>query len=208
MFRDYCGDQFVIQTSMGASLYVALTINFQTFVDKSKFQAHIGASMASIFNASASLQNVINHNATQGSLEVHAYQIGGEPEKLAGIFSNNQKDYYVTSCNFNNISKCQNAINVVISYAQNDFSQQVDFYNNKILENAIPLSYSYQSYEQLGLVPPLQPLPEDILAACKTLGNLYMQVKPEYSDIVRIQAGALNSYYKFGNIKTTLAQQL
>jgi hypothetical protein len=50
-----------------------------------------------------------------------------DPTHLINIFTQPSPtgDYYITQCNLNNLANCQQVINAVITYAQKDFSTQI-----------------------------------------------------------------------------------
>jgi hypothetical protein len=151
-FRTECGNLFIHQIHYGASLYVTFQINFASLSDKQVFQANADSSgFAGLFDTSAYIQDIISTYHIKGSVNLYAYQNGGNPSQLAQIFTNNTNGYYITSCDLSNLSLCQQVVNGVIDYSVNNFANQVNITNGEIIGNAAPTGYSYKLYTEVGL---------------------------------------------------------
>lgn len=125
-FTNRYGNSFITQLPMGAILIANLKFNFSSAMDKEKFDVGLGGGFGSIFNAKFTIQNAIEKSKAKGSIEVSAYQLGGEPAELPNIFSKkNNAGYYITSCSFDHLQDCQAAIDGIINYAQTSFNKQI-----------------------------------------------------------------------------------
>lgn len=131
-FTNRYGDTFIQQLPEGAFLLVNLRLHFTSALDKTNFDAAVGGSFGSIFSASAAIQSAVTKSHSHGEIEVSAYQLGGDPSKLANIFAKEAGGgYYITSCSLDDLKACKGAIDGtdgktgIITYAQNDFSQQI-----------------------------------------------------------------------------------
>jgi hypothetical protein len=172
-FRLSCGDQFIQQTPLGANLFVTMKVHFASLRDKETFHAHAsgGGTMGSV---EGDIQNIYNQYHIGGSLEMAAYQIGGQPAHLAQIFTKQKDHYYITTCDFNHLQDCSNLIDGVIGYAQGDFEKQVDFQGGQPTPYAAPLSYKQMSYSRIGVDAGMPVVTPEIEAARGDLSKLYI----------------------------------
>ncbi|ODN41825.1 hypothetical protein [Piscirickettsia litoralis] len=174
-FRLVCGDEIITQISTGASLYITMKMNFSSKEEKTQFDAEAKGSY-SLFNASAKMQEIIKKYNMSGSVALLAYQIGGDPSKLANIFSKSPSGgYYITSCNFKNLGNCTSAINGFLSYAHDDFSKQVSMKDGNIAGNAVPTGpYEHGTLSMFGLNTGKTLATPEVLQARKELASSYI----------------------------------
>jgi len=173
-FREVCGDQVIKQLGLGAGLYVTLRIEFHTHSDKETFSSNIDVTLGDLGSASSSISSVISKYNLQANLELSALQIGGDITQIAKIFNNSCGDHYcITSCSFSNLSACQGIIDGVITYAMNNFPQQIDFQDGKVLGSAEITSYTYMPFTVLGLDVGPSILNSTIIDARAKLGETY-----------------------------------
>lgn len=172
-FRLSCGDEFIKEEPVGAKLITSLKLNFVSSKDKENFDIHVKEKVGSIFNASAVIQQAVNQYHISGTMEVSAYQEGGDPTQLINTFSKCGDHYCIAICPLNNLDVCKGIINGVIKYAQTNLINQVDFKDGKVIGNAQPLGYTYMPYMHIGLTPGSSVLTPEIIAARQMLGDLY-----------------------------------
>jgi hypothetical protein len=109
-----------------------------------------------------------------GKLEVTAYQIGGDASQLAKVFGKCDKAYCLTSCSLNNLDACDGIIGGILSYAQNDFLEQIDLQSGVVLGNAAPISYTMPALSDItSLSIATSVITNTIIAARKFFGELY-----------------------------------
>lgn len=125
-FTDRYGDSFITQLPMGVFLITNLKFIFSSALDKQKFDMTLGGNFGSIFNAKVTIGNAVSHSKAKGTIEISAYQLGGDPSELPKIFAKKiGSGYYVTSCDLENWKNCQEAIDNIIQYAQTNLSKQI-----------------------------------------------------------------------------------
>lgn len=182
-FSSRYGDSFIKEIPLGAYLIVNLRVNFATALDKEKFDGELKAGFGSIFNASSTLQSTIARSHSRGTIEISAFQLGGDPTELPKIFSEKTSGgYYITTCSLDALRDCQGAIDGIIRYAQTDFNQQIKAKNSharpegNLVVVGEPLVESYANKFRLNNLPPLD---------AKTLMNrleiaeMYHKLKPK-----------------------------
>jgi len=173
-FREKCGDQVIFQQSYGAGLYVTLKINFHTHSDKETFSANIDVTLGDIGSASASISSVVSKYNLQASIEVSAFQIGGDPSQIAKIFTEPCGPHYcITSCSFTDLSACQGIIDGIIKYAATDFPNQINFQGGQILGDAAVRGSVPMNFTELELNVGPSILNSTIIDARKELGAMY-----------------------------------
>jgi hypothetical protein len=194
-FRQECGDQFVSQMQYGATLFVSFQLVFASLSSKQTYENTIGTSgFAGLSDASTSTQEIITSQKLAGTMNLLAYQGGGNPSDLAQIFANNTNGYYITSCSFSSLTQCQQVINGVLNYAVNNFPNQVNITNGEIVGNAAPIGYTYLPYTILGLNASSTVITPEITQARDTLENLYNTLQEQNVFISHILGSWTNKY--------------
>ncbi|WP_171899722.1 hypothetical protein, partial [Candidatus Marithrix sp. Canyon 246] len=151
-FKTLCGNNFVYQTEEGASVYVAMQFAFTSQVHEQTFKRSVGAGLEHTFNvngvsikvgakidtAVTKLNRITRDN---GSLEVVAYQKGGDVTGLARIFSGeNSQTVPAFSCSLNNLKACTSALDKIVQYiASKEFAEGVK-------TSPAILNYAYRPY--------------------------------------------------------------
>lgn len=194
-FRAVCGDQFVQQIHYGANLFVSFQIVFASLSDKQTFNAAISSSgFAGLFDTSTSTQTIITQYNLAGTINLLAYQNGGNPSDLAQIFANNTNGYYITSCELSNLSVCQDSINGILGYAINSFSNQINITNGDITGNAAPIGYTYLPYTILGLNAASTIITPQITQARMNLTNVYETLQEQNIFVSHLTASWVVKY--------------
>lgn len=136
------GDEFISQINLGASILVQLRINFATKKQKEEFNAYATYNSTGLWELDIQgFINSLNEKEKRTiSVEIKAYQNGGESASLAAVLPND-----MMSCAIDDIEACKNAFEQAIIYVQN-FSQQI---NDP--ENYNVLSYTTSTYLEAGL---------------------------------------------------------
>lgn len=203
-FRGYCGDQYVIQTPLGAKLIVSLKLDFSSQLDRKNFDYNTQGGMSNIFNASAAISSAVSKYNLHGSLSVYALQEGGDPTQIAKIFGTPTcgGHYCVSTCDLNNLSACQGIIDGIIGYAQNNLPGQIDFTSGQPTPSATPLSYTFAPYP--GVKVGQTVITDAITAARDQLSDIYTQQLQQYVFLTHL----LNSPYVVYRLNSVYAQEL
>ncbi|MFO0319925.1 MAG: hypothetical protein ACK5Z5_05930, partial [Neisseriaceae bacterium] len=136
-FIKTCGDSFVISALQGGVLALNVSIHFQNNTQKHSFLSTSSNDLGIGFLISR-LKKENDAALKNTSISVNAYQMGGNPEKLAQLFGNQQYHKYNNiNCRINDISNCERIINEIIGYAKNEFGPSIDFKKPETL-------YTYQ----------------------------------------------------------------
>jgi hypothetical protein len=151
-FKKLCGNNFVYQTEEGASVYVAMQFAFTSQEHEQTFKRSIGADLEHTFKVNGVSVKVgakIDTSVTKlnkvtrdnGSLEVVAYQKGGDVTGLARIFSGeNDQKVPAFSCSLNNLKACTQALDKIVQYiASKEFAEGVK-------SSPAILNYAYRPY--------------------------------------------------------------
>lgn len=172
-FTDIYGDKFVQKLPLGALLAINIQIHFSSALDKTSFNGAIKGGFGSLFNASSTIQKVVTRSHASGSVEVSAYQLGGDPSQLPDIFKKDPSGkYHIVGCTLDNLDECSKAIGDIIDYAQGKFSKQISVVGGKPQGNLAtvgePTLGSYML--EFNIDPPPLPDPAIIAARMKLVG--------------------------------------
>jgi hypothetical protein len=181
-FNDRYGDMLIESLPLGALLLINFQIHFNSFTDKQQFDdAASVKGLKDIFSASDSIQYIVQQSGARGSIEVSAYQLGGDPSQLAQIFAKKTADsYYITSCRLDDLKDCGIAISHTIDYAKDGFSQQIKVVGGKpqgiLTTVGDPAKEPYAAI--FNIVDPPDPS-KDVINARKQLSKIYDQTLSE-----------------------------
>lgn len=142
------GDEFISQINRGASLLVQMRLNFANRHQKDTWDANAKYSSIGTWKLQIEgyLENLSEKEKNSISVEIKAYQNGGEAASLAEILPNN-----VMSCSTSDIQACEEAFEQALTYANDFGSQLTDADNYNVL------SFTTSSYSEAGIyemVPP------------------------------------------------------
>ncbi len=135
MFRLFCGDTLVTSYEEGAGLMMSLIIKFANQNQKNTFEAQMGGNMGDIFSASAKVQNIANQYHLNGVIELHGYQLGGDPTQLSKMID--EKEF--SKCSLTNTASCQALASRLIYYANTEFPNQFQKQDGKWTGPLVPL---------------------------------------------------------------------
>ncbi len=163
-FGILCGDDYISAYQQGASLLMGLNIRFSSHFDKEQFSAHASASFGDLINASTQIQTMASQYNIHGTVIIEAYQKGGDPAQLSKILAKDKSGvYYALSCDLQHMGNCVKAANGLLTYAVDDFPQQVSFNPDKGL---VPLGNGFVTHDPIteyGLTPPPSLVTKDVI---------------------------------------------
>ena len=150
-FGTLCGNYFIDTFTEGAFLTMAIKLKFLSKDDKDKFAAAVGVSVGNFFQATAKFSKESSETQVRISIELTAFQLGGDPSQLSKIFSTvSDGTNHIFECSVDSIESCSDFAKSVLNYAQNDFTSQfivnADSYVGLGLKTA-----TFIPVEQLGL---------------------------------------------------------
>jgi len=165
-FRTVCGDKFITQTKRGASLYVALTFDFNSQEKKQQFDLELGANISGIVNIKTQVKNLSAELKKQGRITIKAFQIGGQVGRLADIFGTSSNGISpAVTCSLEDLASCDVLLNSILSYAV-IFGQDAAHYPET-------LGYLYSDYSEINLPTPASELTSEIILAREVLAKEY-----------------------------------
>lgn len=173
-FRELCGDKYIQQFQLGASLASTLKINFASQYEKSVFIEHVSASFLGIDVASSTIEKTAVQYSLNGNLELSALQVGGNAGQLAKIFNASEAGYYTTSCAINDLKACNQIIEGILSYSSSNFAKQVNFTDGVVTGDPAPIAYVLAKYTDLGLSNSSTIITPEINEARTTLAESYL----------------------------------
>lgn len=159
-FTNVCGNSIVQSSKEGAVLMVNVSIQFANASLKEQFEGEASGSISGIGSIKGAFEQSSQTSTKNATFSVKAYQLGGDPTKLAKIFGNPdpQGQYNIVTCSATNLDSCQNMINDVISYAKNDFQTSVNFKDPNTLYT---YEFNPREYSRFGVQTSLTPLTPD-----------------------------------------------
>lgn len=172
-----CGDQYISQSELGATLIATLTVQFNSHSDKTNFTLTAGAKFGSIASVSTTIKDYVQKYQIKGGTTMSALQIGGDASQLAKIFNSGPDPYAFASCSLEKMDNCSKIITGVIGYAADKFPDQIDFKNGKVFGNAEALGYAHTDFSDLGLDVGPTIINATIESLRKQLGDLELHSK-------------------------------
>lgn len=178
-----CGDEYISSYQQGAVLVMGLNLSFASHMEKSNFEAKVGASFGNIFSAATQVQNAARQYNINGKISIQAYQKGGDPSQLSQILSKDSGGiYYILTCDLKNMDNCVKAASGLLDYAKTRFPTQISFQPDKGL---FPLGSGFITHSpvtEYGLTPPPSLVTADVIKnrnylADSLLENRYYQQK-------------------------------
>jgi hypothetical protein len=149
-FRELCGNRYVREHRREGKVYIAVRLDFGTEADKTTFSADVSLGIG-ILNLKGKIKDVVAQHGLSGSVEIRAFQMGGDVTQLLGIFAQFGSEA-VGRCSFEDLSKCDTLLGSLVQYASGSFN------SNTINDgNAAVVGYVFHDY---GAVDPgLRDLP-------------------------------------------------
>ncbi len=176
LFYYVCGDKYVSQIEHGGYLYVAVKFTFNSHSDKQAFKESLSFSIfQSFFHFGEAFSNALATSNKNGWMKISGFQLGGDPTKLGKIISGQDSQALpIASCSFDNLEKCKQALNNVITYATSttgdNFLNQIKNDDPSSHINAATTDFVLEDYLHLGITYPyLSKITPDIDAARKQL---------------------------------------
>lgn len=212
-FTNHYGDTYIQQLPMGAYLIVNLRLSFSKAVDKERFDGAISGKFGSIFSASGKIKYAVDQTNVKGSIEISAYQLGGDPSELANIFAKKSNDgYYITQCSLADLTACQGALNGIIRYAQVDFKTQIKMNGDGTPSGHLEVvgEPSLTTYSNRFLLQPAPPLDPNVVGKRLELATIFNTLKSNKKFFDHFTNSPVANYFTpaanviLNNIKTSL----
>jgi hypothetical protein len=150
--RSGCGNEVITRAELGGTLYVALSFQFKTKASKEQFERDVDLQKASLPNVTGKLRRLGEEYTDAVSVTLAAYQLGGEPTKLATIFGGG--DMSLLQCQVTSLQGCADAIAAVRDYviADNGFRAQLTVApGGPSPRGPVVLRFQTASYASLGI---------------------------------------------------------
>ena len=181
-----CGDTYVDQTRLGATLAVTIQVNFKTQLQKSQFEASFKGKIDSLSETYISLNRALQESGSSASIEILAFQMGGQPMYLNSVLGSNKDGHHVVHCTTSQNENCVNILDDVTAYAQasgawekTGFAKQIQLDETTLrAESLHPIQSSFarlSSYRNFGIPIPKKTISPEAIAARKKLNMLYDQ---------------------------------
>ena len=181
-----CGDTYVDQARFGATLAVTLQVNFKTQLQKSQFEASFKGKIDTLSETYISLNQALQESGSSASIEILAFQMGGQPMYLNSVLGANKDGHHIVHCTANQNENCVNILDDVTAYAQasgawekTGFAKQIQLNETTLrAESLHPIQSSFarlSSYRNFGIPIPKKTISSEAIAARKKLNILYDQ---------------------------------
>lgn len=121
-WRLSCGDGYISKHSRGAELYAALRFKFHDKETKENFQNNVSADIWGFADLKNNIDYLTEEYSSSATIELVAYQIGGYPSALAQILQTDEGEIPILDCSFKNRDACKQAIEEIVGYSANEFS--------------------------------------------------------------------------------------
>ena len=148
-----CGNNYVTAYDEGAMLLATLKVKFATAEEKTKFETHAKGGFGGMFSASIETQNIAKAYNLHGTVDVTAFQMGGDPGQLAKILGDGEA---VTHCSITDMAMCNKAAENIVKYAADNFSDQIKVVDGKLSGAYTNLPFDVTNMESMlniGLTP-------------------------------------------------------
>jgi hypothetical protein len=142
LLEQRCGNEFISEVHRGASFFATMKVGFFNSQDRLEIGGKIKVNvLAGLVKAEGSLDFVDENVKKRTSLSVQVVQNGGRPERILTILPDN-----IMYCTLEEPTPCLEVFGNLISYARNDFAQQLADVNQYNV-----LKYVTQSYGDSGI---------------------------------------------------------
>jgi hypothetical protein len=160
-----CGDTYIDKARLGATLAVTLQVNFKTQLQKSQFEASFKGKIDNLSETYISLNRALQESGSSASIEILAFQMGGQPMYLNSVLGANKDGHHVVHCTTSQNDHCINILDDITAYAQasgawekTGFTKQIQLDENTLrAESLHPIQSSYarlSSYRNFGIPIP------------------------------------------------------
>lgn len=171
-FLATCADSYVDNAKVGGLLLFSAKILFNSHSDLEQATTQMGVRDIALGHLKGYLDKVHQDIRQNMTIQIHAYQVGGDFRQLGKIFA--AKDvhgnYAVTSCSLDDWDSCAHIIDAAISYAAEELPKQIDIHNQETLYVYSP---HVMKYRDIGIQAELNPLtPEEQNARNDIIANI------------------------------------
>jgi len=181
-----CGDTYVDQARLGATLAVTIQVTFKTQLQKNQFEASFKGKIDNLAGTYINLNRALQENGSSASIEIIAFQMGGQPMYLNSVLGSNKDGHHVVHCTTSQNDNCVNILDDVTAYAQasgawekTGFAKQIQLDETTLrAESLHPIQSSFvrlSSYRNFGIPIPKKIISSEAIAARKKLNMLYDQ---------------------------------
>jgi len=173
-----CGDRIVDSYQSGAMLLMSLKFDFESSITKEQFSAankNVFANISPPITEVPSIIKTLSLDAQMSQMSIVAYQAGGEPNELSKILNKDSSgNFYILSCNAQNLDNCAFAALGMVNYTVNNFHTQFSF---SPFKNIYPLSNQFNTLpiEDFNLTAPSSLVTPDVENARLKLAQLYKE---------------------------------
>lgn len=199
-WREACGDEFVVQQSLGAKLFFSIRIDFLSEQEKTAFAANFSFD-APLVSANASINRAISGLSKRTKITINVLQIGGKVDKITEIFQGSNANagnaaansYRFVQCSSGQLAHCQQVLEQAISYATNTqtgFPSQIspNFLADPSTDGGpAVLSSTTQSYRAANIFMDLTPeLDLQMKLSRQLISQKYEQTYGQYAQARRL----------------------
>jgi hypothetical protein len=168
VWRRTCGDEVVTQIVQGAALYFTLKLQYATQEEKEKFSAEFSVS-GPLFEAAGKVRTASEFLSKRASVEVSAYQLGGDVAALNKAFNvkatmgggpseEGAPQYQALSIlSLDNPKAITSLLDSLVSYATTSFPEQIRQTGVSSVNGPADLGFLTEPYTNFGLsvAPPM-----------------------------------------------------
>jgi len=150
-----CGDEYVAQLTLGAKIFFTVRIDFQSNEEKRAFEAQVSAE-APLWSAAAQLKTASKSFSKRTKVSINTLQIGGEVDKLSGIFGNEKN---LITCSIGEFDKCKEVLESALKYATQEFPKQIskETLTAQLGQGPVVIEYLTKPYATAGVFPKSAP---------------------------------------------------
>ncbi|SMF34837.1 leucine-rich repeat domain-containing protein [Pseudobacteriovorax antillogorgiicola] len=140
-----CGQEFINQINLGASLYIAVRLNFESKEMKERWKAKVKFKVLG-FKKTKSFRGSSGYENSSTSVSFHAVQIGGDPSRLNKVLASINR----TNCTLKEIEQCHDAVDKLLDYATSEdgFRSQLNQLEYSHTDYYPAISYETIPYNQ------------------------------------------------------------
>ncbi|MES2504690.1 MAG: kelch repeat-containing protein [Myxococcota bacterium] len=182
-WREGCGDEFVVQQTLGAKLFFSIRIDFLNEQEKNSFAARFSFD-APFASASAEVERATTSLSKRTKVTINVLQLGGHVDRVTEIFGNkDQSAYQVVQCSSGQFEHCKAVLEKAVEYATNTRTG----FPAQIKASAAILSSTTQDYRAADIHIEMTPeLSQQIKLVRKRLSEKYDEVYTQYMQVRRL----------------------
>lgn len=142
-FIRICGDSVIKEMQMAAVFIAHIKVISASKTQHNNFISKINDKIPEMDKVMLEYSNIADIMGGQGTIEISAFQIGGDHTQLSEIFGSGHNDQYgAVKCSFDNSDACKDVVRDILAYEKKFSSQLKENPEGGVVTGLVPLKVS------------------------------------------------------------------